>query len=160
MSAEVYLRCLTVDDAEGYATLMSDSNTVVHIAEHPPLSYTESKAKLERIIHETSQIYMAIINHASGQFVGYIAAHDLNANICPISYAILPNQRRKGFAKAAIKKLLTLIKDQTPAEWTEARVHPENKASQATLTACDFSQFPPSEVLHDRIVYRKKISTN
>lgn len=150
-----------MDHAEGYIALLSDTATAACISEEGPLSRDAAIAKLQRLARQSAtdsaQAYFAIIHGVSGEFLGYAAAHNRHAEICPISYAILPRHRRQGVAKAAIHALLDHLSPHSSAEWIEARTHPENIASIATLRSCGFVCIAQADnQMTQRVVYRRK----
>ena len=131
-----------MDHAEGYAALFADDRTAPYISDQGVLARAAAVAKLQEIaargIADPTQIHFAIVRGGAREFLGYVAAHDLRGGICPISYAVLPLHRRQGVAQAALRRLLDYLARQAAAAWIEARTHPDNRASQATLLACGF----------------------
>lgn len=144
---------------EGYAALLADVNTAVYISEEGPIARDAAIAKLQQITArqavDPAQAYFAIVRRSTQEFIGYVAAHAVTSNICPISYAILPAHRRRGFAKAAILQLCFDLSAHSSIQWFEGSTHPENSASCATLTACGFSRLQAT-YHSQRTIYRKQ----
>lgn len=150
-----------MDHAEGYAALFADAGTAPYISEQGVLTRVAAVAKLQQIAAQNAadfaQVYFAIVDGGAREFLGYVAAHDLRGGVCPISYAVLPRHRRSGVAKAAVRRLLDHLARQAAVEWIEARTHPDNTASQATLLACGFEQTASVDgPTGRREVFRKK----
>ena len=158
----ICLKSLTLHYADGYAALLTDSETAKYISEENSFTHSGAIAKLQHIIERNTansdQVYLGIVSESSQEFIGYVAAHKIKNQVCPISYAVLPLHRRKGVAQAAITLLLDYLSKSTEVKYAEALTHPGNTGSITTLQACGFTLGDSlAKNAHDRTVYRKRI---
>ncbi len=81
-----------------------------------------------------------IAHRKTDQWLGYFAFHNMaTAHKAPvfISYALLPEHQRQGFAKEALSLLLEQVREKGVLT-LEARTHFDNSASAKLLTAVGF----------------------
>ncbi|MBS0631320.1 MAG: GNAT family N-acetyltransferase [Verrucomicrobia bacterium] len=161
MSPIFRLQPLGREHAEGYVALLADAGTAPYISDRGVLERDAALAQLQAIgarnVAGSAQVYQAIVDGVSGEFLGYVAAHDLHGATCPISYAILPSQRRRGIATVALRLLLDHLRQHAAAEWIEARTHADNRSSQALLRASGFVHVAhASPATGQREVFRRR----
>ena len=136
----IVLRRFDPEDLDGYTLLLQDPETFPYITEQGPVATSDVPAKLQRAreSYQTgTHLYWAVALAESNEFVGYIAAHNLAGNPVSLSYATLPERRRRGFMAAAVRAVMRFLFERG-APVLEARVHLGNLASERLLETVGF----------------------
>ncbi|MBT9316208.1 GNAT family N-acetyltransferase [Leptothoe spongobia] len=130
-------------DIDGYTLLLTDSSTHPFIVENGPIdpNVVASRIRRIRIVSESgSTLYWTIWLKSFGEYVGYVALHATNTALPVLSYAVVPNSRRQGFASEAIRAVVEFAIGDLQKNTVLARVHLNNHASCALLEANDFNR--------------------
>ena len=135
----VVLRVMRPSDEEGYARLLADPGTFPFVVEKGPVPRKRIAPRI-RSNREAAQYGTALYWSVTvrGEFVGYIALHAPTDPVASLSYAILPEHRRRGYASAAIRAVCQYAGPEFRPETILALAHPENAASVALLKSLGF----------------------
>jgi RimJ/RimL family protein N-acetyltransferase len=84
----------------------------------------------------------AVVDVATGQVVGKAGFHGPpdGAGMVEVGYAVLPELRRRGYARAALEALLRRAAAEERVRVVRASISPENVASLALVTQYGFVQ--------------------
>lgn len=133
-SDRISLLPMNVAHAKWYADILSEKDTFRFLTETGPVSEIQAKVKISANVksYESGKsVYWSLLG-VEGQFLGFIAVHNLQGERVFISYGIHPSQRRKGFGTEGLKTVLNwdFLKDKE----IEMAVHKENEPSFKMLS--------------------------
>lgn len=135
------LRAPTGEDVAAYAKLFGDEDTARYIRDRGP---TGAKAIADEIgeyavdFDQGWAIYWSCIEKQTDMFVGFAAMHEPNSRTPILSYAILPDKRRQGFATEAIQAVLSYASTLPGVDAIVAHVHLDNEPSVVLLRSLGF----------------------
>ena len=126
-SQAIYLREVTIDDAELLFKWVNDPDTRSNSFDSHVISWEEHKNWFERMMSDPNQASYILVHEDTP--VGQIR-FNLSVNIAEISYSIAPQERGKGYGKQIIHLAIMKIKNEFPNITTiQALVKPQNEAS-------------------------------
>lgn len=130
------------DDFINNGTLFAESDRILirEIAEDESDDYVYAedgiKCSNEKVakfrwsaLQIADDLFMAIIDKASGKFVGYVGLQHLDAKMPEFAIAIVPEYKRKHYASDAIRLVAERTKRDFGITRFGAKIFAENKAS-------------------------------
>jgi ribosomal-protein-alanine N-acetyltransferase len=100
----------------------------------------ETKADLERQYDKLTEGQWYFVEKMDGTKIGFIAHFLTQGKLTAIGYALLPNERGKGYGSEAVKIIVDYLFLSKNIVRIQAETHPENKASQRILEKAGFNK--------------------
>jgi [ribosomal protein S5]-alanine N-acetyltransferase len=144
ITERLLLRQVNVSDAPELFFLRSDKNVLEFIAKEPAKSVEEVKTFIKTInqsIKEGESVLWGIaLRNNPAVLIGSIGFWRMQKENyrSEIGYVLHPQQWRKGIMKEAMAKVLEYGFNKMKLHSVEARIDPENQASEAILKAAGF----------------------
>ena len=133
----IELRAPNSRDIECFYEIFSDESHHF-IIDQGKRDLEQSREKLRKLIEINGISKRVYTVSAGGEAVGFVVIH-LDGSDCPfISYAIRRSHWRRGFAGAAIARLVDI--EHSRLAGFHAATHLDNHASQELLLKCDFEK--------------------
>ena len=164
-SRKVLLDRVRDTDIDGFREMYQCPDTARYISDVGALSDSQFATQFKRSLRETTKdilpgdiTRMAIREHADSDAIGFVAVYPQTPNQVAVSFSIVPNCRRQGFASSALTMLLNNIANQTSFTNVVARTHADNQPSQKLLTKLGFrnSGFRDGRVQFEKNVERPR----
>lgn len=126
-SQAIYLREVTIDDAELLFKWVNDPDTRSNSFDSHTISLKEHEDWFARVMADANQILYIMMREETP--IGHVR-YELSNNTAEISYSISPQERGKGYGKLIIHLAVMKIKSDYP-EITKIRalVKPQNEVS-------------------------------
>lgn len=142
---DLRLRPLHIEDRQALTILLRDPTTHPFIMDHGAPSAAEIPDWIARRREGGEHVYWAM--EFEGALIGYIALHATSTPAPALSYAVLPDWRRRGFAGQAIRVVFDHA-CHLGAERVVARTHLENLASAKLLLGSKFRETPQVQTVN------------
>jgi RimJ/RimL family protein N-acetyltransferase len=127
---------LRIMEKEDLSLVKEWDNEVGIMGEYEPI-IQETQADLERQYDKLTEGQWFGIEKKDGTKIGLIA-HFLSSGRTAIGYALLPNERGKGYGSEAIKIMIDYLFLSKNIVRIQAETHPRNMASQRVLEKAGF----------------------
>jgi RimJ/RimL family protein N-acetyltransferase len=124
-------------EKEDLPILKEWDNEIGIMGEYEPI-IQETKADLERQFDKSTDSQWFFIEKKDGTKIGLIAHFVAHGTV--IGYAVLPNERRKGYGSEAIEIIVDYLFLTKNIVRIQAETHPENIASQKVLEKAGFKK--------------------
>jgi RimJ/RimL family protein N-acetyltransferase len=124
-------------EKEDLPILKEWDNEIGIMGEYEPI-IQETKADLERQFDKSTDGQWFFIEKKDGTKIGLIAHFVAHGTV--IGYAVLPNERRKGYGSEAIEIIVDYLFLTKNIVRIQAETHPENIASQKVLEKAGFKK--------------------
>jgi RimJ/RimL family protein N-acetyltransferase len=124
-------------EKEDLPILKEWDNEIGIMGEYEPI-IQETKADLERQFDKSTDGQWFFIEKKDGTKIGLIAHFVAHGTV--IGYAVLPNERRKGYGSEAIEIIVDYLFLTKNIVRIQAETHPENIASQRVLEKAGFKK--------------------
>lgn len=138
MPDRLFLRPFEPEDGESfYQNVMKDSEPELFGMDHPALPADTQNYIAERLpFYERPHFYdFAVVRRSDGEVIGEVNAAYISPDTADIGYVIGPLFRGQGYAKEAVKLLITrLTEDGIHKIYGACRA--DNSASHAVMRAC------------------------
>ncbi len=128
---------LRIMEKEDLPILKEWDNEIGIMGEYEPI-IQETKADLERQFDKSTDGQWFFIEKKEGTKIGLIAHFVAHGTV--IGYAVLPNERRKGYGSEAIEIIVDYLFLTKNIVRIQAETHPENIASQRVLEKAGFKK--------------------
>jgi RimJ/RimL family protein N-acetyltransferase len=128
---------LRIMEKEDLPILKEWDNEIGIMGKYEPI-IQETKADLERQFDKSTEGQWFFIEKKDGTKIGLIAHFVAHGTV--IGYAVLPNERRKGYGSEAIEIIVDYLFLTKNIVRIQAETHPENIASQRVLEKAGFKK--------------------
>ncbi len=128
---------LRIVEREDLSIVKNWDNDVGIMGEYEPI-VQETKADLERQFDKMTEGQWFFIEKKDGTKIGFIAHFVAHGTM--IGYAILPDERGKGFGSEAIQIMVDYVFLSKNVVRIQAETHPDNVASQRVLEKAGFKK--------------------
>jgi RimJ/RimL family protein N-acetyltransferase len=130
---------LRIMEKEDLSIVKEWDNDVNIMGEYEPI-VQETKADLERQYDKLTEGQWFFVEKKDGTKVGFIAHFVTHGKLTAIGYALLPNERGKGYGSEAVKIMVDYLFLSKNIVRIQAETHPKNIASQRILEKAGFKK--------------------
>lgn len=138
-TARLVLRAPTLDDVDGYAGLYADAATARFLGEHG----TDARDAVVEFAVDFERgwsIHWSAVDRADASFIGYVALHAPATPTPYVSYAVVPDKRRRNYAAEAVRAVMDYAAALPHVDGLLAHVHLDNEPSAALLRSLGFAE--------------------
>jgi len=128
---------LRIMEREDLPIVKGWDNDVGIMGEYEPI-VQETKADLERQYDKLTEGQWFFVEKKDGTKIGFIAHFVSHGTV--IGYALLPNERGKGYCSEAVKIMVDYLFLSKDIVRIQAETHPQNIASQRVLEKAGFKK--------------------
>jgi len=114
-------------------------NDIGIMGEYEPV-VQETKTDLERQYDRLTSGQWFFVEKKDGIKIGFIAHFETHGGLTAIGYALLPNERNKGYGSEAVKIMVDYLFLSRNIVRIQAETHPRNLASQRVLEKSGFKK--------------------
>jgi [ribosomal protein S5]-alanine N-acetyltransferase len=136
------LRDWSPDDGAWYAAQLADPQIQRFTSERPSTTADDFRRALARLRSRADQAGFAIVDAASGELAGNIAAHRSDGDRADVSYWVAPGFRRRGLASDALTQMCAWIGAHWHVQEIVLWTHADNTASQRAAEKAGFRYRP------------------
>jgi ribosomal-protein-alanine N-acetyltransferase len=128
---------LRIMEKEDLSIVKEWDNDVGIMGEYEPI-IQETKADLEQQYNKLTEGQWFFVEKKDGTKIGFIAHFLTSGKLTAIGYALLPNERGKGYGSEAVKIMVDYLFLSKNIVRIQAETHPDNMASQRILEKSGF----------------------
>jgi [ribosomal protein S5]-alanine N-acetyltransferase len=136
------LRDWSPGDGAWYAAQLTDPGIRRFTSEQPTTTAADFRAALAAMRRRANQAGFAIVDAATGEPAGNIAADRVRPDLAEVSYWVAPGCRGRGLASHALTQLCTWISTHWAVREIALWTHADNTASQRTARNAGFRYRP------------------
>ena len=126
-------------EREDLSVVKEWDNDIGIMGEYEPI-VQETIADLERQYDKLTEGQWFFVEKKDGAKIGFIAHFATHGELTAIGYALLPNERGKGYGSEAIKIVVDYLFLSKNIVRVQAETHPRNMASQRVLEKSGFKK--------------------
>jgi ribosomal-protein-alanine N-acetyltransferase len=130
---------LRIMEKENLSIVKEWDNEVGIMGEYEPI-IQETKAELEQQYEKLTEGQWFFIEKKDGTKIGFIAHFQSSNKQAGIGYALLPDERSKGYGSEAVQLIVDYLYLTKNIIRIQAETHPQNLASQRILEKAGFEK--------------------
>lgn len=100
----------------------------------------ETEASLEKQYDQLKEGQWFFVEKKDGTKIGYVCHYIVGGNLTEIGYALIPNERSKGYGTEAVRTIVDYLFLSKSIARIQAQTDEENKASQRILEKSGFKK--------------------
>jgi [ribosomal protein S5]-alanine N-acetyltransferase len=112
-------------------------NSLVFAGEYEPVSQ-ETKTDLEHHYDKLAEGQWFFIQKKDGSKIGYVTHFAMSGKLTTIGYALVPDERSKGYGSEAVKIIVDYLFLSKDTGRIQAHINPQNVASEKVLKKAGF----------------------
>jgi RimJ/RimL family protein N-acetyltransferase len=136
------LRDWSPADGAWYAAQLTDPDIQRFTSEQPTTTAADFRAALNAMRRRAGQAGFAIVDAATGELAGNIAADRVSPDLAEVSYWVAAGFRGRGLASHALTQLCTWISAHWDVREIALWTHADNAASQGAARNAGFRYRP------------------
>ena len=130
---------LRIIEKEDLSIIKEWCNEIGIMGKHEPI-IQETKADLERQYDKLTEGQWFFVERKDSTKIGFITHSVTPSKFTVIGYALLPNERGKGYGSEAVKIMVDFLFLSKNIVRIQAGIHPQNMASQRVLEKAGFKK--------------------